>query len=146
MLGLRVHLLPVLGQCREIPGPEAAQIACKWLLAGVRVSVADQNAFRAEILSATGMIAVELSNFFMNNLIMFAISHKAGEGLLANRTSFVVTMVSLEVIGKMLFSRKGFRAEVALEHPVDLVVESLQRDILLNTDCVVAIAALEMRV
>lgn len=41
MLGLSVHLLPMLGKRWQVSSPEAAEIASEWLLAGVGVPVTD---------------------------------------------------------------------------------------------------------
>lgn len=89
---------------------------------------------------------MELANLLVNNFVVLAVCHEAGKGLFADGTSLVVTVISLEVVSKVLLSWKRLRAEVALKHSVDFVVESFQRNVLLDTDCVIPVAALQMSV
>lgn len=143
-----MHFLLVLEERRPISGPEVAENASERLFARVGVDVADQDAFGAEGLAATRMLAVELSDLVVNDFHVAAIADEARESFLANCARFVVAMIALEVICKMLLTCEDLRAELAVKHSTNLVVELLERDVLfpLNRDVISGAPALEVSV
>lgn len=110
-----MHLLLVLEERRPISCPEVAEHASERLLAGVRVDVADQDSLCTEGLATTGMLAVEFADLVVNDFHVATIADEAGEGFLADCTRFVVSVVSLEVVGKMLLGCENLRAELAVK-------------------------------
>lgn len=93
-----MHLLPVLGKRWMVTSSIIAEFTGVRLFAGVSVPVTEETQFSSEFLAASGMLALEFANLQVNSFVVRSVAHESGERLVADGTSLVVTMVSLEMI------------------------------------------------